>query len=58
MKWLSSQDETVKVKFVYNRLVGENGGGQIKYRTTSKKARAAPEVWCNIDPNDSFLLWG
>jgi len=24
------QGETVKVQFVYNRLTGENGGGQIK----------------------------
>ena len=27
----------MKVKFVYNRLTGENGGGQIKSRTTTKK---------------------
>jgi len=35
------QCETVKVKFVYNRLTGKNGGGQINSRTTSKKLRAA-----------------
>jgi len=39
--WLRPcQGETVKVKFVYNRLTGENGGGrsnQIKSRTTSKE---------------------
>ena len=32
------QGKTVKVKFVYNRLTGEKGGGQIKSRTTSRKS--------------------
>jgi len=38
------QGETVKVKFVYNQLMGEKeGDGQIKSRTISKKARAASD---------------